>query len=139
MRQILRSVSAFAIGASVGFVLELYFPPEEMVHAAWVVIPLSGAVFIASYWPEMRQWWWLRRTSFMRIANPLRITHVLDLHEFLADEGRNGIRYRLVADPNDRARPPVNEGDWVIVKGKLRERMRGGYNTLVQCRIRVRQ
>ena len=139
MRQILRSISTFAIGAGAGLIFEWYLGPEETVLAAWLIVPLFGAAFVGSYWLEMRRWWWLRHTSLMRIASPLRITHILDLHEFLADEGGAGMRYRLVADKNDKARPPVNEGDWVVVSGKPRERLRGGYNTLVQCRIRARR
>ena len=138
MRQIVQSISAFAMGLSAGLLFESYFVPDESTLIAWVVLLLAGLVFVGLFWPEIRRWWWLRCTAYMRIASPLRITHILGLHEFLADEEGNGMWYRVMADPYDKARPPVNVGDWIIVTGKLQERMRGGYQTLVQCRVRGR-
>ena len=135
MRQVVRSILAFAMGASVGRIFDSHFPPGETVLAAGVILLISVAAFIASCRPEMRRWWWLRRTRLMRFR-PLRITHVKGLHEFLA-EGEDGMRFHLFADQNDKGQPPVREGDRVIVTGKQRERMKGGNNTLVQCRIRT--
>ena len=139
MRQILKSVSAFAMGASAGLIFEFYFPPEaeKTGSIAMLILLVSFGGLIALHCPEIRQWWWLRRTPLIRIVNPLCITHILDLHEFLADEEGNPARYRLVADRNDKARPVVNAGDRIVVSGKQQERMQGGFNTLVQCRIRV--
>ena len=69
---------------------------------------------------------------------PLRITRIMDLHLFLADEGeKNTPRYCLEGDPDDKSRPTVDVGDWVIVAGKQAERMKGGHYSFVQCRIRA--
>ena len=139
MLQLFRGILAFIVGMGAARIFDMHFPPTGKDVAPWVTfVVTSGALYIASYWREIRRRLWLIRTPMMRVAMPLRITHQLGLHDFLADEGENGTpQYRLLADQDDKVRPPVSEGDRVIVTGKQRERMRGGSYTLVQCRIRT--
>ena len=135
--EVVRTVSAIGIGAGAGRVFDSYFPPGQADPAAWGILLFSGLALIASYWSEVRRQSWMWRTPFMTLR-PLRITRIMDLHVFLADEGeRNSPRYRLEGDRRDKSRPSVDVGDWVIVTGKQAERLKGGHYSFVQCRIRV--
>ncbi len=136
IREVFRTISAIGIGAGAGRTFDSYFPPGQADPAAWAILVVSGLAFIASYWSEVRRQWWMWRTPFMTLR-PLQITRIMDLHEFLADEGeKNSPRYRLEGDRDDKSRPSVDVGDWVIVTGKQAERLKGGHYSFVQCRIR---
>ena len=92
-----------------------------------LVFCLIGAVvtWAVRDWPELRVWWWRRKQPWITFPD-LRIRSIVGLHEYRAQEVEHSLIFELHADPNDSSRPPIHQGDIVVVTGKYRSPMRGG-------------
>ena len=136
MRNIIRSLAIFVMGAFAALLFDAHFPPAgRSTTMLWAVTLIAVLVFFGSSWQEIRQWLHLRRQLQVKYG-PLTVDQILSLHEILASDSGGG-KWFVRMLPSDRHRPPIHVGKSIWAVGKTASPMNSGYTELVGCRVRL--